>query len=313
MFVVNLRMSAMILLCCAALCRGQGSEFEKLPIWPSSEGQVPKDRYVFRDGFTHEVVIALPLEDGPTSPRKVIRFRLQNQVTPDISVRIVKSPDGRMTYAYTLANSRDARQAIDAWTLFVRGEENDLEVEHPQWKHIGLRGASVGRDIIHPGASAEDAAYWSAYATPGAKIDPAQNLGGFIVKSRQKPGITVASVQGGQPLNTPGDLPLEVARQLTPLMRAGENTRIVATIGPRFASDTDRGTIAADFVAGLKHLVKRGLLKQGEPFYTESLNILESCAKPNTACSSERRAQLKKSAVTDLELAVASAILFAFE
>jgi len=301
----------------AARCSAQEtSEFDKLPVWPANGKLTEKlqDRYVFRDVSSFEVVIAVPTDPGnPQGPRTIYRYRPQNQVDPRITVEISRAIDGRVQYRYMLANAAGARLPIRAWSLVLAGPESDVELDHPKWGKIRLKGTSL-EQAAHPGAPAGDTAYWSRRDAPGLEIAPGQSAGDFVLKSSYLPGFTTAYVQGGQPLSTRGELPFEVAEQLIPLMRLKEDTRIVLTFGPRFAPDTDKRTIAADYQRGLQQLAKRGLLSDKTSFHEEATGILAACANPSpNPCPVVKLAERFVRASSPLEKEVGSALLMALK
>src|SRR5439155_24648912 len=65
------------------------SLYSKLPVWPGDDNLPPasKDKYVFWDPATAEIVMSYPKDPSdPSGARTTYRYRPQNQVEPQISV-----------------------------------------------------------------------------------------------------------------------------------------------------------------------------------------------------------------------------------
>ncbi len=84
---------------------------------PSLEGQ-----FVYLGPTVHELTVFYPLRapDGKLAGYgKVIRIRLGNGVSPQVSVRLRRNPDETFLYTYAVANLSGARQALAQWSLPV--------------------------------------------------------------------------------------------------------------------------------------------------------------------------------------------------
>lgn len=316
-------MSYVITLLAVALLASAGSAqtmpcslFEKLPVWAPSENApvANPNRYVFRDASTDEIVISYPVDRAlPNGARVTYRYRPQNQVAPKIRATVTRQSDGTYRYSYVISNGSGARQNIENWSLIGPGPASDILQEHPRWGQVRLNGSVVAQAAL-PGTPGGELLDWSSHVTPqGLAIRPGQSEPGFIVTSSYRPGFTTAYIQGGQPLSTNGDLPLEVADQLSPLMTMAENNRIVLTLGPRFSPEATRAEIATDYQNGLSELVKAGIIQQTSGFVARVETLLEACSVGETERCRTQKQALPGEATSGMETEITVALLLALQ
>jgi hypothetical protein len=127
--------------------------------------------------------------------------------------------------------------------------------------------------------------------------------------------LATAYVQGGPPLALPGELSLDVGRQLAPLMKMEQSTRAILTIGPRFAPDASKSIVAADYAQGLQNLTQRGYLVASGSFCRTAQEILAKCANPvSSVClTADRERALLQASSTSLEKDIADALRVALK
>jgi hypothetical protein len=195
--------------------------------------------------------------------------------------------------------------------MVVPGPDAGIEVEHPKWGKTYLKGASV-EQAAHPSAPPGDATYWSSRVAHGVEIAPGTSATDFIVRASYLPGFTTAYVKGGEPLSTPGELPFEAAQQLIPLMKLKESTRVVLTVGPRFAPGTDKRVIAADYQKVLRVLAKQRHIPEKDMFYQEAIRFLDACLRADVQqCSTGKQVGLFAAASSPLEAEIGAALRIA--
>ncbi|MCZ2075843.1 MAG: hypothetical protein LC130_12695 [Bryobacterales bacterium] len=294
---------------------GTRSRYDRLPVWPTTEQQINTlgDKYVFRDASTGEVVIAVPVDRKHLSgPRQIIRHRPQNQVEPTIRVHIAEEEDHKVQYRYTITNGKDARLAINAWCLILPTGEMDADLENTVWGKIRLQRTQL-RQIAQLGAPGSDCAYWSTRGVQELEIEPGRSSAPFALRSTYLPGFTTSYVRGGLPLSTPGDLPLDVAKQLMPVMGVEETHRVLLTIGPRFSRSTDPQVIATDYQRGIEVLRNSGELSESSDFYRQVVAVLDDCSRRPTkeTCSATRLRQSASVVRSLLEGDIAAALTVA--
>ncbi len=121
----------------ASLMVGQqdgGPVFSRVPPI-NRDGTIPeafKDRHVFVNPSTHEIVVSYPNPQNP-GERKTIRFGMRNQLDPILTARVTAQPGGLYQYDYALGNGSKARMRLRTWTLAVGSADAQLSATHPLW------------------------------------------------------------------------------------------------------------------------------------------------------------------------------------
>jgi len=243
------------------------------PVWPA-DGKVPsdlKDKYVFVDVQTNEYVLAYPEnlgtptfeKDGPGA-LKVARYELLRHVAPAVSLA-VSAVGAKYKYAYTIANGAGAKQSIDQFSVItpspsdaikppegwfaVIQAERAFKVADPQWIKTG------------------SAAVWS-FQKPEQVVQPNSRKAGFELDSALRPGFTIGYFRKAESVEVKvaasGNIPAPVKDQKDELLSLEYNSKTILMLGPKFASNVDDKTIAADFLQGIAALGRTGALPESE-------------------------------------------------
>src|SRR5215467_8343480 len=117
-----------------------------VPAWPK-DGNVPadlKDKYVFIDLEKNEYVVAYPEnlpaietpaakaayeKDGPGALR-IGRYELLRNVDPTVLLTVT-STAGKYKYAYSVADSPKAKQAIGQWCIIIPEQAAGSDIKQP--------------------------------------------------------------------------------------------------------------------------------------------------------------------------------------
>lgn len=264
-----------------------------LPAWPAN-GVIPpdlRDRYVFIDLLRGEYVLAFPDNLGTPAFKKdpgqleTRRFQLQRNVEPAVSVAITTSAPSKYKYEYTITNGSASKNWIDQWNIVLPEQGGSATIAQPtNWLSFMQTGRAFtvkNPNWIRTGSSV----FWFngkasgsvvvGEAQPEGAILPGTSKGGFVLETELRPGFTVAyfrrSVGIGGP--DPG-YPLEVRKQVEPLLRLEYNSRTVLTIGPKFDKNSHSFMIVSDFVEGISVLTRTGALDANSQFVKTTLNEL---------------------------------------
>jgi hypothetical protein len=303
----------------AALATAQDRGMEVPPTWPEN-GHVSQElsgRYVFLTADKHTIVVLIP-EDAQTGlrgPKKVIRIPLWNDSEPSPRVSITSTSSGTLSYNYSIGNGRNAHDEIGAWALVIPAASDPAmrrtfptSAGKPLWVG-GPSFAVIAKQMIFPDAALGRYFIW--FHQDENLIRPGGTLGGFVIESSYRPGLTTAWFSAGKLLDIDQSLPREVFQQLNFIEDRQWREKYVVTVGPMFPQDTPRQAIVQSYQTGMDHMVKTGALNPSSPFTTEVLGLLRQLGQPQP--ESDKRRVLRTSPVTDAERAVATALRFALD
>ena len=276
---------------------GQGGRISPVPIWPV-DGLLPPEmdkQYAFLDVNAGQLVLAIPEHLGDSKyeldpgPRRILRFDLQNQVRPSLSLDVRVSGAG-FQYSYRVGNGEGARKSITAFDIVVPpaarqaalGSLTATPSEYvmswpPNWKGSAN---STKSSAVKASIGVDATAYLSWFqgearsSRDPTEIVPGAALEGFEVESGRRPGLTTAYFRGGAMVNLTGDLPEVVLKQAAPVLRREFSNQQVITVAPMFEATVPKLLIVADFYNGIERLVVNRMLDGNAPAVKEALAVL---------------------------------------
>lgn len=284
---------------------------ERLPPWRGEKAAAETPgTHVYRDVSTGEIVVSYPkgLETGErVSPehRTTFRFHLSNRVDPEISVDVSRTPEGLYRYIYSVVNRPSSETAILTWALASPGHDTKLSMSHRTWKPSGPpRTVATPSGLIDIPTSSF--LRWHGWTTP---LNPGQQEVDFQLISSYKPGFTTAFLDGPGGVYSPSDMPESVSDQLVVLQRPDVMSRTASIIGPRFAPEESRVTIASRFKADVERLCERGTLDPKSGYVKNLLACLAEIVSPGVAACDFRdkpTSALEKAAARAFELSLST-------
>ncbi len=265
-----------------------GINLSPVPLWPADGdlSGLPSDQYVFFDPRSAEWVVSYPqILTDPQSERVTLRFGSHAEVAPSIVAHGTRQSDGSYSYSYVVENAETAHTPIQKWTLVAPAEDTKFAAKHPTWKSHPNVGTEA-RDIM-PSPTPLVAVEWSA--TDTTRVAAHTAIGAFSVTSTYSPGFTTASFRGSvkneYTEEVAATLPKPVADQLAKVLTPAWDSQLRLTLGPRFAPDTTKTVIAANFHYGISALARRGALHADSAFVSGALEALGSFLTSNGASS----------------------------
>ena len=297
----------------AALAVGQQNHevgFSTIPPWPN-DNQPPADladtHFVYTDVKTGEYVISYPEGLGTpdrTNRRMTFRWEPANLVDPQVSVKMSKSPDGSVTYDYTVTNGPKGKRALRWFSIVAPSGDDTVKTSHPKWHADppAMPGAA-------PQAGLKDGPELRVAANMGRFVswvnqtqDPllsGRSMSGFRLSSKFRPGVVTAYAHTGNVLATPVSLPL---------MKPEVDYRSTLTIGPKFDPRMDDAYVSSDYAFCVQRLVNAGRLSADSPFVKEALSLLNTIMEANKGMAINFSA--KPANPTEAELAAALQLTF---
>ena len=267
--------------------RAQNESPSPVPTWPGDRNAaaIPEGKYVFLTRDRHTIIVLAPHDKGAglKGPKVPIRVPLKNDLKPSVSASVLSS-GGRFSYQYSLANRKDARDAIGSFALVMPAEDSSLEVPYvpPVPGHAWPGAAAhavMASQAIFPWVPRGRYLLWFQQernvVTPGKVID------GFTLKSSFLPGLTTAWLSSGELVIFDQSWPEEIFKQLELLDDLRFRQVFVPTIGPMFTSTTPKPLITGELVKDLQALVKYGWLRPASLFTKEALQRAQEFARTN--------------------------------
>ena len=299
-------------------------EFSDVPLWPNKgvpPAEIAEKYYVYADIATGEYVPYYPENLGhgeePLSATRITeRFELQNRVDPIVRVQIEEADEEQLKYSYTLTNGTKGHHPIWLWSLVAQADDDSTRLSHPKWNHYVPR---VPRAVVAGQAALLSGPDLRRQANKGKFIDwtareeanripPGTSAGGFEAMSSLRPGWTTAYAVGEQSLRLKNTPPVDVMKQLGPLLKPESNWKTVLTIGPKFDPKVVDAWIANDWAFGIRRSIVARRLSADSPFVQETLTLLDVLA-PGGDAPRNVRAEPK----TVLEKEIAQSLLYSLD
>ena len=253
-----------------------------VPLWPP-DNKPPRDlqgNYVFWDQPAHEAVVVIPgaLRGEPDRATEIVRVPFKNRLDPQVAVSVSRVDPDRYRYVYSLANGSAAKDPVTSWTIVVPSNDPQfgIEARTSGW-HGGKGRLETARQYALP--------YIAALGHPlicsvDGQQTPGSASGQVTVVSGDKPGFVTVSASNYPPFQVPRDWPEVILySQLVKLGDFAWSDIHRVTIGPRFGMDTPATAIAADFLEGLKELIRTGRLSGDSGFVRELQGTLTRAAQ----------------------------------
>ena len=299
-------------------------EFSDVPLWPNKgvpPAEIAEKYYVYADIATGEYVLYYPENLGhgeePLSATRITeRFELQNRVDPIIRVQIEQADGEQLKYSYTLTNGANGHHAIRYWSLVAQADDDSTRLSHPKWnhyvprvpqRHCGRPSRPAFRPGPPPASKQRKFIDWTA-REEADRVPPGVTAGRFEAISSLRSGWTTAYAVGGQSLRLKNTPPVDVMKQLGPLLKPESNWKTVLTIGPKFDSKVVDAWIANDWAFGIRRSIVARRLSADSPFVQETLALLDVLA-PGGDAPRRVRAEPK----TVLEKEIAQSLLYSLD
>lgn len=283
--------------------------FSNVPFWPAN-GVPPPEladfTYVYADYAAQEFVVSFPENLGTGNPAtgRRVQFRIEKQdtVEPAVSVELVKTGNGDVTYRYAVRNGAQARRGIREFGLVVAEHDKTVVLNHPSWAAnvppppappIPEWARGKGGPEMKVRAGAGRMVSWRGGAA--AAVSPSAALGNFTTKSHFLPGIVPAYFSSGVTPAASVTVPAPVAAQLQNALSPDNNWRRVVTVGPKFDPDygpsRDPVWIANDFRLEIEKLKMDGSLRGASPFIAELTGLLDVVSRGGQRIAFEYRSR----------------------
>ena len=303
-------------------------EFSDVPLWPNKgvpPAEIADKYYVYADIATGEHVLYYPENLGqgePLSATRVIeRLELENRVDPIIRVQIEQADGEQLKYSYTLTNGANGHHAIRYWSLVAQADDDSTRLSHPKWNHyvprvpraiVAGQAALLSGPDLRRQANKGKFIDWTAREEadripPGASLGGGGGGGGEAISSL-RPGWTTAYAAGGEGVRLKDMPPVDVMKQLGPLLRPESNRKTVLAIGPKFDSKVVDAWIANDWAFGIRRSIVARRLSADSPFVQETLTLLDVLA-PGGGAPRNVRAEPE----TVLEKEIAQSLLYSLD
>jgi hypothetical protein len=320
-----------------------------VPLWPAN-GVIPpelKTNYVFLDLAKNEYVVAYPQnlgspdfeKDGP-GQRDVMRFPMQRNVDPKVIVALTPANGGKVKYAYTIADSPSAKQAIDQWVLVLPDSSDIPSIKQPAgWFGIFQKGRKFS--VANPDWIKSGNAAVFSFEKLEEHIQPGGVKGGFEITCDLKPGFTLGYFRQTESTDAvfqaSGNIPFAVIKNATPppppggaaaggrgggfgnqtpaaataawkpikeevekLQSFEYNSKTLLILGPKFDKNATDQTIASDFVQGITTLGQMGSLSADSAFVKGTLSDLNAFVNAGGSGQLKLSAQPKGDAETEV-------------
>jgi hypothetical protein len=257
---------------------GLAIELPALPIYPR-DGNLPaalKDRFVFLDQQTNEIIVAFEPIKGSTARSITRRTSLATGVCPSLTTAFKKNDTGAIDYEYQAANLAGARQELSAWVLPLAFREPVRITRVP----LGWYGAEANPNETIQAGAFEAMTYsldkdriqqlrtsmirrkvdWFARSVEG-NIAPRQTRGPYRITSQALPGVVTAYFEGSAVFSANSSWPPEVLDQMLTLNWTENNSVSLLTLGPKFDPSVKKSAIATDYVTVIDRAIKQKRLR----------------------------------------------------
>jgi hypothetical protein len=310
-----------------------------VPDYPG-DGKIPselKDRFVFLDRKTGELVVSFPenlgrrdFENNPR-PRITERVPLSINICPLLIVNVRENDRGVFSFEYRVENRSAAKQEIARWLLNLPVLEGLQSLGGPEgwmtdyWSIENLpkdlqpnflesMTHSLGRSQLDRIKSDMIRKKVSWVAMSGALLPPGSVRGQFRITSQNKPGIVTAYFQGNPYMISlshsffPNETPPELGGQINVFNFAENNSVSLTTIGPRFVPGSSDRTVAEGFLSDIERLTKENRLAPGSAFSQEILSVLKFLVQQPAGSSPKQLIKLTQKPTTRLENQIYQAV-----
>jgi len=244
-------------------------------------------KYVTVDS-SGDVDVAFPerlgLPDFATNPgaMRTLHIELPNHNVPEVHVSVAPQQAG-LVFDYVLKNGEAARQPIISWYLVLPAPDIVSHVEDPQlWRSLRVIPTPADRRALYyletPGFFLRWHATQDESGAPGPIAPGASAHFRFVASA--KPGFLRSYYFSGY-ASTPPDIPNDVDLELRPFLTLDGSSQQRLVLGPAFAPDTPRRTIAGALLGSVAKLLERGQLDGRSAFVIEARTLLQSLAADN--------------------------------
>ncbi len=259
------------------------------PIW-SGQGKIPesyRNRKVFLSPDRHSVILVLNDQNGAEQTR-ILQLPLHNVIYPNLRVNI-KSSSAVFVYGYTLENGT---RSVDSVTTFsaVVFPDPELQTGGDLWGRAAVSTAIVGKRIGLPGAPAGGLAIW--YCAEMRPLAPGSATE-FTITTETRPGLTIASVEHFPHFEVSEEWPEEVIDQLNPVLDPAWIDQHLVTLGPRYSPDESAAKIAADYIIGIRELIRRNQIEHKSAFAHEAIAYLQAVSSGSSPSPLKEKPQSK--------------------
>ncbi|HEU0140200.1 MAG TPA: hypothetical protein VFQ79_10830 [Bryobacteraceae bacterium] len=277
-----------------------------LPLW-LGDGRIAdelKDRFVFLDPVTNEVVVLTP-SDNAAGPAKQLRFELQNMALTVVSTTVTQRQDGLYAYEYNIRVAPGSRRPLRQWSLLLPGLDSKLSADVSSlWQT-----ETAQTDMVDRLASKHvPLKYLHFKVKPGYEMAAGGAALEVRIISKYAPGYVTAFSRSKPAKELPpagmAELAKDVVDQIAKVLEPEFDSRMELVIGPRFDRDTPMATVASSFDFAMQHFTVRGDMTDASEFaksctaairwYTESATESINVAPPALDCTTKAQTQREK-------------------
>jgi hypothetical protein len=130
----------------------------------------------------------------------------------------------------------------------------------------------------------------------------------FTITSSARPGFTTAATEHYPHLDLTDEWPEQILDELGPVLTPNWISQHIITLGPRYGSDATDSKIAADYLVGIRELIRQHRLEQTSPFVQRVTAYLEKVAhgvsSAPLAANAKPQSEIEIEIFTALQLAL---------
>jgi hypothetical protein len=248
-----------------------------VPIW-TGKGETGPDSSkhdVFLSADGHTLIVLVPNTEGGKTVKQV---PLWNDIAPTVNVSVLPLGPGRWRYLYSIGNASSANDPIGTWAIIVPSNQGAVErVVSPQaTKRWGgaMSNATIPRQDLLGWNEPTELLRWY-YHEEGSQLRPGETLGDFAIDSLLLPGFTTGWFAAGKSVVFDPAWPERVFHQLQLFDDRRWRGDGLVLIGPMFRPATPLATFAANYLVGLRYLIKNGQLDEDGAFASGLVTALE--------------------------------------
>lgn len=244
-----------------------------IPIW-SGKAPTTKSygkRRVFLTPDEHSVILLWPAQNGSQS--RVRQLPLHNEIDPSLRIEITQNSSA-FVYTYALENGKQSKDSINTFSIVIYPDRN-LQAGAELWRG-GKSTAIVGKRIGIPDAPDGGLVLWSS---PDAQPLLPGKVTKFTLTSEASPGFTTAATEHYPHLDLTDEWPEQILDELEPVLTPSWIDQHIITFGPRYRPDESPSHIAADYVTGIRQLIRKGRLEPNSSFVKEVIAGLEPISR----------------------------------
>jgi hypothetical protein len=204
---------------------------------------------------------------------------LHNELCASLRVQI-EEKSGAFVYTYNLENGKQSEDSITTFSLVVYRDPS-MQIGAESWRG-GKSTAMVGEQISLPGTPPGGLALWLC---PEAQPLLPERATKLTAITKARPGFTTAAAEHYPHVDLTDEWPEQILDELEPVLTPRWIDQHILTLGPRYGPDEPASQIAADYLVGIRELIRRGQLTETSPFVRDVMGALDPVATHRTSTS----------------------------